>query len=93
MHFPDGPVAIAFLNHQFMRESLNALAFQLAQTAPLKLEVRYISANNQHQLDTAGITDYLHRIVHPKVDIVFNPVDKIPLNAGGKQQSIVCELT
>ncbi len=92
MHFPDGPVAIAFLNHQFMRESLNALAFQLAQTAPLTLEVRYIPANSKFHLDAGSITDYLHRIVHPKIDVVLKAVDKIPLNAGGKQQSIVCEL-
>lgn len=92
MHFPDGPIAIAFLNHQFMRESLNALAFQLAQTGPLKLEVRYIPANSKYHLDSGSITDYLHRIVHPKIDVVLKPVDKIPLNAGGKQQSIVCEL-
>jgi phenylacetate-CoA ligase len=91
MYFPDGPVAITCLSPQLVRESLNALAVQFAQVAPLKLEVRYIPANNEKLLDKASVADYLHRIVHPKIDIAFKPMDQIPLNAGGKQQRFVCE--
>ena len=91
MHFPDGPVAITCLSPQLVRQSLNALAVQFAQVAPLKLEVRYIPANNEKILDKASVADYLHRIVHPKIDIAFKPMDQIPLNAGGKQQRFVCE--
>ena len=92
MHFPDGSVAITCLSPQLVRDNLNALAVQFAQVAPLRLEVRYIPANSAKMLDTASVTDYLHRIVHPKIDITFKSMDQIPLNAGGKQQRFVCEL-
>ena len=92
MHFPDGSVAITCLSPQLVRDNLNALAVQFAQVAPLRLEVRYIPANSAKMLDTASVTDYLHRIVHPKIDITFKSMDQIPFNAGGKQQRFVCEL-
>ena len=92
MRFPEGKRSAMGLNQKLLRENLNALAFQLAQVQTFTLEVRYIPANIGKSPNAAPIIDHIRERIHPNLRIVFKPVDKIPLNAGGKQQRIVCEL-
>jgi phenylacetate-CoA ligase len=92
LRLPDGPRAVGFLFQSLMRENLNALAFQLAQVAPLQLEIRYIPIDPNIQVEAAPILAHVHEFLHPDMDVVFRQIDKIPLNSGGKQQRVVCEL-
>ncbi len=90
--FPDGPRAMGVLFHRLLSEKLEVLALQLAQTGPLKIEIRYIPRNTGKKIDVAPIVEQFHQLVHPGLEVVLKPVDKIPLNSGGKLQSIVCEI-
>ena len=92
MQFPGGSRSAAGLNQKMLRENLNALAFQLAQVETFKLEIRFVPADAGRPIDTDQIVAHVRQLIHPELDVVFKPVDKIPLNPGGKYQRIVCEI-
>jgi len=88
---PDGPRSITGVGINFMIANLNALAFQLAQTAPLEVEVRYVPIGSALET-TEPIIAHLRKVIHPEMAVTFKPMARIPLNAGGKLQRYVCEI-
>jgi phenylacetate-CoA ligase len=92
MRFPEGMRSATGLSQKLIRETLNALAYQLAQVETYKLELRYVSANSNRQFDPSPIVAHVRELIHPKLDVVFKPVEQVPLNPGGKHQRIVCEI-
>jgi phenylacetate-CoA ligase len=92
LQFPDGKRAVFGLDQNLLRKNLDALAFQLAQVASLKLEIRYLPAKLGKQISREPVIAHIREIIHPKLEVVFKQVEKIPLNPGGKQQRVVCEI-
>jgi phenylacetate-CoA ligase len=92
MRFPEGPRSATGLNQKLLREHLNALAFQIAQVKTFTLEIRFLPADAGKPVNAEPIVAHIRALIHPRLDVVFKPVEKIPLNAGGKQQRIVCEI-
>ena len=92
MQFPDGLRSATGINQKLLRENLNALAFQLAQIATFKLELRFVPTDVNKQVNADPIIAHIRELIHPKLEVIFKPVEKIPLNSGGKQQRIVCEI-
>jgi len=92
MQFPGGRRSAAGLNQKMLRENLNALAFQLAQVETFKIELRFVPARPGLPIDADQIVAHLRQLIHPELDVVFKPVDKMPLNPGGKFQRIVSEI-
>ena len=92
LQFPDGPRSAAGISPRLLREGLNALAYQLAQVATFKLELRYVPADVNKQVNTEPIIALIRELIHPNLEVILKPVEKIPLNPGGKQQRIVCEI-
>jgi phenylacetate-CoA ligase len=92
LRFPDGMSSAVGLKAGILSENLDALAFQLAQVEFFKLEIRYVPADFSKQINEKPIIAHIHQIIHPKLDVIFKPVEKIPLNLGGKQQRVVCEI-
>ena len=93
MRFPEGLRSATGLNQTLLRENLNTLAFQIAQVGTYTLEIRFLPADAGKTVNAEPIVAHMRALIHPKLDIVFKPVEKIPLNAGGKQQRIVCEIS
>lgn len=91
--FPEGIRTATGLSQALLRENLNALAFQLAQVETYKLELRYVPADKNRPINPDPIVAHLRELIHPKLDVVFKPVETVPLNAGGKHQRIVCEIS
>lgn len=89
---PDGPRSITGVGANFMTANLNALAFQLAQTAPLEMEVRYVPIDSSLEAASDAIIAHLRKIIHPEMVITFKPMAEIPINSGGKLQRYVCEI-
>jgi phenylacetate-CoA ligase len=89
---PNGPRSITGVGAKFMIANLNALAFQLAQTAPLEMEVRYVPIDSTLETATEPIIARLRKLIHPEMAIVFKPVAEIAVNSGGKLQRYVCEI-
>ena len=92
MRFPEGLRSATGLNQKLLREHLNALAFQIAQVETFTLEIRFLPADVGKAVNAEPIVAHIRALIHPKLDVIFKPVEKIPLNAGGKQQRIVCEI-
>jgi phenylacetate-CoA ligase len=92
MRFPEGVRTATGLSQSLLRENLNALAFQLAQVETYKLELRFVPADKDRPVNPVPIVAHLRELIHPKLDIIFKPVENVPLNAGGKHQRFVCEL-
>ena len=92
LQFPDGPRSAAGISQKLLREDLNALAFQLAQVATFKLELRFVPADVNKQVNAEPIIALIRALIHPMLEVTLKPVEKIPLNPGGKQQRIVCEI-
>ena len=92
MRFPEGIRSATGLSQKLIRENLNALAFQIAQVETFKLEIRFVLANAGIEINSDSIVAHIRRLIHPKLDVVFKPVENVPLNPGGKHQRIVCEL-
>jgi phenylacetate-CoA ligase len=90
--FPDGIRTATGLSQALLRENLNALAFQLAQVETYKLELRYVPADWNRPVTPAPIVAHLRELIHPKLDVMFKPVEAVPLNAGGKHQRYLCEI-
>ena len=89
---PDGPRSITGVGANFMTANLNALAFQLAQTAPLEMEVRYVPIDSNLEAANEAIVAHLRKIIHPEMAIIFKPMAEIAVNSGGKLQRYVCEI-
>jgi phenylacetate-CoA ligase len=92
MRFPEGIRSATGLNQTLMRDSLNALAYQIAQIETFKLEIRFVPADAKKKMDPGPIVSHIRELIHPKLDVIFKPVENVPLNPGGKHQRIVCEL-
>jgi phenylacetate-CoA ligase len=92
LKFPDGPRAVGVLFQRLMEQNLEVLAFQLAQVATFKLEVRYIPRHANTEIAVAPIVAHIQELVHRDLEVAFVAVDKLPLNSGGKQQRVVCEI-
>jgi phenylacetate-CoA ligase len=84
--FPDGRDVAPKLGVKFLRESLNALAFQVAQVAPMILEVRYVPASHGLTLEEAPIRQHIHEMIRPDIAVQFKELPALPTNAGGKTQ-------
>ena len=92
LQFPDGPRSAAGISPRLLREGLNALAYQLAQVATFKLELRFVPADVNKQVNAEPIIALIRELIHPRLEVILKPVENIPLNPGGKQQRIVCEI-
>ena len=87
MQFPEGKRSAAGLNQKLLRENLNALAFQIAQVATFKLEIRFIPADVSKSVNAEPIIAHIRELIHPNLEFVFKPVEKIPLNSGEKHSA------
>lgn len=92
MRFPDGFRSPTGLEQGIFRENLNALAYQIAQVETFKLEIRFVPAEAGKKINPGPIVAHIRQVIHPNLDVIFKPVENVPLNPGGKHQRIVCEL-
>jgi phenylacetate-CoA ligase len=89
--FPTKSAAVAGLDYRLIQLMLKADAFQFAQVAPMEIIVRYVS---QHEADTEKcdiVRSLLFAVIGCEPEVIFQRVEEIPTNAGGKQQRITRE--
>ena len=89
--FPDGRGLVPRVSAKFMREKLNALAFQIAQIAPLIVEVRYIPASPGFTLYEDPVRQHIHDVIGFDIAVQFKQVTVLPANPGGKTQRYTYE--
>lgn len=88
---PERDVTETRINMTMISDLLKATAVQIAQKAPLELEVRYLAAENASRGTEEAIAVLLRKDMHPDLTVTCRKVDEIPRNAGGKQQRYVRE--
>lgn len=81
--FPDGSTSYRRLP-QSMRQQLKCGMWQIAQVAPLEIELRYTPVNPGDIGDEAGAAEFIRSIYHPDVRVSVKRMDAIPLTAAGK---------
>lgn len=89
--FPDKQVAVQRVNERLTRDVLGAIALQIAQTAPLHIEVRYVSFADASADKLESFTAHLRSVIHPNAEYTFKRMNDLPSNAGGKKQRYVRE--
>lgn len=81
--FPDGSTSYRPLPES-MRQQLKCGMFQVAQVAPLEIELRYEPLSWDDVGDEAGAAEFIRSIYHPDVQVSVKRVHAVPLTAAGK---------
>lgn len=92
--FPDGRAVYRYLPES-VREALGAGLWQVAQTAPLHIEIRYEVDDGQDETIEAGLaaaTTAAKALYHPDVAVSLRRVERVPFTRSGKLIEYVCEL-
>ncbi|MBI4921426.1 MAG: phenylacetate--CoA ligase family protein [Devosia nanyangense] len=88
--FPDGSTVAPRVPSTF-RSVLGAQFWQIAQVAPLAMEVRYVPKESATADETAA-AQIVRQITHRDVIVTFRPVHDIVRARTGKYAEYVCEL-
>ncbi|MGH6906420.1 MAG: phenylacetate--CoA ligase family protein [Aestuariivirga sp.] len=72
------------IGHAPYRDLLKADKWQVAQTGPFNIEVRFVSSTPDEAIDFAGMTALFQKSYHPGLEVQFRRLAAIPLTAAGK---------
>ena len=89
--FPGMDYALSYPNISLIQSNLAADAYQIAQTKPLNIEIRYVSQKSAGSISQNRVREHLYEHFPAEVQIDFVRVEDIPYNQSGKQQRIVRE--
>ncbi len=90
--FPGKYASFSRFDDALVQSSLQADAYQFAQTQPLVLEVRYVAERDAGAAACERVRQHVLDLLNVDAAVQFRRVAEIPANAGGKQQRVVCEL-
>jgi len=82
--FAGGHKFIPAIGFEPYRDLLKADQWQVAQTGPLAIEVRFISAAPDDAIDFAGLTRVLAKSFHKDLSVSYRRMDMLPRTAAGK---------
>lgn len=89
--FPDGTVAYRRLPES-LRSQLGAATWQIAQTAPMKIELRYEPIDPTRRGDEEAVLAFMRGLYPNGVQLAIKRVDAVPRTAGGKLLEYVYEV-
>lgn len=90
--FPDGSEIWPGITRNDIIDLIGPRQWQIAQIAPMKIEVRYVPADPTFQPDFEGVTAYLRELLHQPVNVQYKQLEAFPALTGGKFHDYVCEL-
>jgi phenylacetate-CoA ligase len=88
--FPDGTTTYRRLPES-LRQQLGAGLWQIAQVAPLRIELRYEAAETAPESEKI-VVDFMRTLYPPDVQIAIKRVEKVPLTPAGKLIEYVYEV-
>jgi len=83
-HLPDGRKISPILDDHHFTANFGAKTWQLVQTAPLAVDLRYVQTDPGAVINIAYAEDAIRRRIHQDVRIKFVRLATTPLTAGGK---------
>lgn len=72
---------------------LKPLQWQVAQTGPFALEVRFVPREDAASADFEGMTAYIRDLLRQNVSVEYRAVEEISKASSGKYEDYICELT
>lgn len=66
--------------------------WQIVQTAPLSVEVRYVLPSKRSEVNQQFAVEMIRKNLHSDMEITFKELDEIPLTPAGKFLQYKCEL-
>lgn len=75
-----------------LKKALGAQFWQLAQVAPLHIEVRYVPVSANTPGDEARVADGIRKLTDERAKVTFHAVDSIARSPNDKFIEYVCEL-
>lgn len=91
--FPDGTVLQPDFKPQTLAKYLKPRQWQVVQTGPLEIEIRLVAPDGGAEMDTDGMTAYVHKLLRPDLSVKYRFLSEIPLSPGGKHEDYLCALT
>lgn len=83
-HFTGGHRFLPAIGYETYRDVLKADKWQVAQTGPRDIEVRYISAATDDAIDFPALTRLYQSSFHRELNVTYRRVETMPLTAAGK---------
>lgn len=83
-HLPGGRKITPIMDDKHFSANFGARTWQLVQTAPLAVELRYVQTDPKSVINTAYAEQMIRRKVHKDVRITFVKLAMTPLTAAGK---------
>lgn len=90
--FPDGSIVQPDFKPRTIAAFLAPRQWQVAQTGPLEIEIRLVADLSRQDMDTDGMTAYIHRLLRPDLRVTYKRMDAISVSPSGKHEDYVCEL-
>ena len=90
-HFAGGHKFTPGIGHEAFRDLLKADRWQVAQTGPVDVEVRFISSASDDFTDIAAMTTLLQKSYNQKLNVTYRRVETMPLTPVGKFMDYVNE--
>jgi phenylacetate-CoA ligase len=90
-HFPDGTSTYRRLPES-LRHELQARVWQIAQVAPLRIELRYEPNDPATTGDEAAVVAFMRTLYPANVELAIYRVEQVPLTAAGKLIEYIYEV-
>ena len=88
--FADGTTALPRLESPYVQPFVPHRQFQVVQTAPDRIEYRYVPLAPGQSIDLAGLTTLVRQRLHPSLTVEAIAVAEIPRSPSGKYEDYVC---
>ncbi len=90
--FPDGTEVWPDVKTANLQRFLAPRQWQIAQVAPLEIEVRFVPGDPAFRPDYAGMSAYIRALFGQDLTVRYSLVDSLLVTPGGKFHDYVCEL-
>lgn len=91
-HFPDNTSIVPEFTGGPFAKFLRPRRWQVAQTGPLELEVRFVAGDVAGPMDYEGMTDHIRKLLRRDLTVSYKVLDSMPVSAAGKHEPYICEL-
>jgi len=93
LRFADAAPAQPEIDSARLHDLIGALSWQIAQTAPLEIDLRFVSDRGEAEMDLKAASDYLRSLVPPGVEVTLTRKHALRAKPAGRFEPYLCEMT
>lgn len=91
-HFPDGTMVLPDFKTKMWIKYLNPKQWQVAQTGPLELEIRFVPNVDADNMDFEGMSNYIHHLLRKDLVIKYRQFKAFSPSPSGKHEDYISEI-